>query len=297
VRYFENSGVVQFFGGNMKTVWKGYLRFSMVTIPVRMYSALNRRETIRFNMLHKVCGTRISQHNYCPECNKELKSEDIIRGYNYGKNDYVQVTDEEIRKARKESTETIDIMKFVDDNQISPIFYSDAHYLVPDGKAGTDAFSLFKKAIEKTNKAALAKVVIRNREHLFSIKPHDGALVAYTLHYPKEIRGLDDLEEVEKVGAVKVDEQSLSLAVQLIDNLSGDFKADEIVDEYSNALMDIINAKAEGKEYKVERKERKKVVNLMDALRQSVKETGAAPAKSTRTMETGKTAARRKKTA
>jgi DNA end-binding protein Ku len=281
----------------MKTVWKGYLRFSMVTIPVRMYSALNRRETIHFNLLHKTCGTRISQHNFCPECNKELKSDDIIRGYKYGKNEYIQITDEEIRKARKESTETIDIMKFVDDDQISPIFYSDAHYLVPDGKAGTDAFSLFKKAIERTNKAALAKVVIRNREHLFSIKPHDGALVAYTLHYPKEIRGLDELEETGTVDRVKVDEQSLSLAVQLIENLSGDFKGDEIVDEYSNALTDVINAKAEGREYKVERKERKKVVNLMDALRESVRETGRAPGKGMTSGETAKTAAKRKKTA
>ena len=281
----------------MKTVWKGYLRFSMVTIPVRMYSALNRRETIHFNLLHKTCGTKISQHNYCQECNKELTSDDIIRGYKSGRDEYIQVTDEEIRKARKESTETIDILKFVDDNQISPIFYSDAHYLVPDGKAGTDAFSLFKRAIEKTKKAALAKVVIRNREHLFSVKPYNGALVAYTLHYPKEIRSVKELEEAEKVGAVQVDEQSLSLAVQLIDNLSGDFKEDEIVDEYSKALMDIIQAKAEGREYKVERKERKKVVNLMDALRESVRETGRVSGRDAASPETGKTAGKRRKTA
>jgi DNA end-binding protein Ku len=280
----------------MKTVWKGYIRFSMVTIPVRMYSALNKRETIHFNLLHKTCGTKISQHNYCPECNKELKSEDMIRGYKYGKDEYIQITDEEIRKARKESTETIDVIKFVEDSQISPVFYSDAHYLVPDGKAGTDAFSLFKKAIEKTGKAALAKVVIRNREHLFSIRPHNGALVAYTLHYPKEIRAVGEIEEAGAADRVKVDEQSLSLAVQLIENLSGEFKQDEIVDEYSNSLTELINAKAEGREYKAERKERKKVVNLMDALRESVRETGQA-GKDISAGDTGKTAVKRRKTA
>lgn len=263
----------------MRTLWKGYLKISLVTIPVKMYNAVVGSQGIHFNLLHEKCGTRIRQQNYCPNCNQVLSNEEIIKGYRYGKDKYVPVTDEEIEKAKRESTDAIEVIRFVDQEQIPPIYYSDSHYLVPDGKVATEAFALFRQAIGDAGKTALAKVVIRNREYLFSIKPHDGIFIAYTLHYPREIQSVSEIEESEKVSGVKLDKQGLSMATELIGNLSGDFRPEDLVDEYSEALMNIIKAKAEGKEYVVEREERKKVVSLMEALKRSVKESRTLPRK------------------
>lgn len=263
----------------MKTTWKGYLKFSMVTIPIKMYNAILSKQIIHFNMLHEECKTRIKHQNYCPKCEKALTIDKMIRGYRYGKDKYIPITDEELAKAQKEATNAIEIFKFVDDNQIHPVYYHDSNYIVPDGKVAFEAFSLFHKAIEISKKAALAKVVMKNKEYLLSIKPYNGVLVAFNLHYPEEIQKIGEIEEFESVGQIKVDNENLSLAIQIIKNLSGDFKPEELVDEYSETLMDIIKAKAEGKEYTIEREEREKVVNLMDALKKSVKETAEMPRK------------------
>ncbi|MEJ2182175.1 MAG: Ku protein [Nitrospirota bacterium] len=263
----------------MKSTWKGYIRFSLVTIPVKMYTAISRK-TISFNLLHGECGTRVRQHTYCPHCEKELDREEIVKGYRYGRDTYVPIEDEEIERAKKEATDAIEVMKFVDEGKIHPLYYSEASYLVPDGKVGAEAFALFLRAVEKTGKAALAKVVIRNREHIMAIKPHDGALVAYTLHYPEEIQKVSELGETALAAEAPVDEEQLALAVQIMENMSGPFRPEELVDEYSETLMSIIEAKAKGKKLEVRRpEERRKVVSLMDALRKSVQESRQMPGK------------------
>jgi DNA end-binding protein Ku len=259
----------------MKPIWKGYLKFSLVMIPIKMYNAVSKRRPVPFHLLHGECKTRIKQQNVCPTCDKTLTDEETIRGYEYGKDMYVIVTDEDIEKVRKESTEAIEIGKFIDQNQIQPIYYSDSHYLLPDGKVGVDAFALLHRAMLDTKKAALGKVVIRNRENLLSIQPCDGALIAYTLHYPEEVQSVEKIPEEEKVDKVEVDSGSLAMAKTLVQNMSGRFVPEEYRDEYAEALMKIIKAKAEGEEIRVEpRAERAKVISLMEALKKSVKETG-----------------------
>jgi DNA end-binding protein Ku len=256
----------------MRTIWKGYIKFSLVSIPIKMYTATSHR-IISFDLLHKDCGTKIKQERLCPHCDKVLSNDELVRGYKYGKDMYVIVTDEDIEAAQKESTDAIEIMQFVDDKGIHPIYYTDSHYLVPDGKAGTEAFALLHKALLDLKKSAVAKVVMRNREYLYAIKPYNGTLIAFTLHFPEEIIPVDKVEEAEELQKIQVDEKNLSLAKTLVENLSGDFVPEDYQDDYSQTLLKIIQAKAEGEEYQVEaRAEGEKVINLMEALQRSVEQ-------------------------
>jgi DNA end-binding protein Ku len=264
----------------MRTVWKGYLKVSLVTIPIKMYNAISTRNKIRFHLLHQECNSRIKQQNYCPNCARVVENSELVRGYEYGKDMYVLVTDDEIEQARKESTDSVEVLKFVEADQIQPIYYANSHYLVPDGKIGIEAFALFHRAMTATNKAALAKVVIRNREQLLSIRPYNGALIAYTLHYPAEIQDIKAIQEGQAIERYEVDKNGLAMSKTIIENLTGDFVPSELVDEYSDVLMGIIKAKAEGEEITVEAApERAKVINLMEALEESVRKTQQTPKK------------------
>jgi DNA end-binding protein Ku len=261
----------------MKAVWKGYLKFSLVAIPIKMYHAVAKKG-IQFHLLHGECGHRIRQDKVCPLCHKSLGEEEIIRGYQYGKDLFVPVTDADLKSAEKEASPVIKIAKFVEESRISPIYFMDAHYLLPEGPVGAEGFAVLHRALGETGKAALAKVVWRNKEVLLAIRPYEGALVAYTLHYPEEIQGLQEIKDAEGVEQVPVDLQSLALAKTLIANLSGDFIPEEYYDEYTGTLLKFIQAKAEGKELRVEpRVEMAKVVSLMDALQRSVAETKKTP--------------------
>jgi DNA end-binding protein Ku len=264
----------------MRTVWKGYLKVSLVTIPIKMYNAISTRTKIRFNLLHQQCNSRIKQQNYCPDCRRAVENSELVRGYEYGREMYVLLTDEEIESARKERTDSVEVLKFVEADRIQPIYYSNSHYLIPDGKIGMEAFALFHRAMKETNKAALAKVVIRNKEQLLSIRPYNGAMVAYTLHYPSEIQDVKAIQEERAVEQYEVDKNSLAMSKAIIDNLTGDFAPSELVDEYSDILMGIIRAKAAGQEITVEAApERARMINLMEALEESVRKTEQAPRK------------------
>jgi DNA end-binding protein Ku len=282
----------------MRTIWKGYLKVSMVTIPIKMFNATTTKRPINFNLLHEKCHTRVRQQNVCPNCEKTLSRDEIIRGYRYGKDMYVIVTDEDLEKAKKESTDVVEVLKFVDESQIDPVYYSDAYYLAPDGKIGFEPFALFLKALAATKKAALGKVVLRNREYMFSIKPHDGAMIAYALRHQEEIQAVDKIEEREATQEIKIDKQSMSMAKTIIQNLSGDFKPQEFVDEYTQTLMEIIKARAEGEEIEVAAEEEKeKVINLMDALKESVEKTQREPKKAMATAGGRKKEERKRKKA
>jgi len=264
----------------MKTIWKGYLKVSLVSIPIKMYNATTRGRSIKFHMLHDKCNSRIRQEKICPHCERAVDNEEIVKGYQYGKDMYVVVSDEDIQKAQKEATDFIEIVKFVDNTQIPPIYFFDSHFLVPDGKAGAESFGVFHKAMVDTEKAAVGKVVLRNKEHLLSVTPYNDSLIAYTLHYPEEIQDIKTLQELKDLEKVEVNDDNLKLAESLIDNLSGDFILDEYVDEYTETLKEIVRAKAEGEEVKIAPEvEKGKVVNFMDALEKSVKKTGRKPKK------------------
>jgi DNA end-binding protein Ku len=269
----------------MRTEWKGYLKFRLVTIPIKMYGAISAKKTVPFHLLHKTCKSRIRHQNFCPTDNRVVSDEEIIRGYEYGKDMYVIVTDEDIAKAKLESTEVIEVLKMVRDDQIGPIYYSGSHYLAPDGSVAAEAFVLFLRAMEDAGRTALARVVLRNREHLFAIKPYNGAMIAYALHYPEQIIGMDGIEGLEELEKVKIDAENVRMARDLIKNMSGDFVPDEFTDQYNRTLMEIIRAKAEGGEIRATpRVEGAKIINLMEALKKSVQE--ARPEKARKGMAT-----------
>jgi DNA end-binding protein Ku len=262
----------------MKAVWKGYLKCSLVTIPVKMFNAI-AKTSLQFHLYHQECGSPIRQEIVCPVHRRSLASDEVVRGYQYGKDLHVVVTDEDLRRARKESSDTIEVLKFVEARQIDPIYYTEAHYLAPDGQAGAEAFALFYRAMEESGKSALARVVMRNREHLVNIRPHQGAFVAFTLHYPEEIKPVLEIEEAGWTAKIQVDDGNLKMARAIVEHLSGDFDPEQYRDEYTKTLSDLIKAKAEGKELKVEQQvERRKVINLMEALKRSVAEISEAPA-------------------
>jgi DNA end-binding protein Ku len=259
----------------MKAIWKGYLKCSLVTIPIKMYNAVSRR-AIQFHLLHKDCGAKIKQEMVCPRHHRTLAPEEVVKGYQYGKDLHVIITEAELSQAQKESTDTIEILKFVAGDQIHPIYYADAHYLVPDGAAGVEAFALFHQAMGETGQTALAKVILRNREHLLNIRPFKGAFIAFTLHFPEEIQDLNQIEESQELGKVALQPESLEMARTIMAHLSGDFVPEQYMDEYTRTLLSIIRAKAEGKEFKVEpRAEKEKVVSLMEALKRSVEQVEA----------------------
>jgi DNA end-binding protein Ku len=265
----------------MRAIWKGYLKCSLVTIPIKMFTATVKRP-LQFHLYHKECGSRIHQANLCPVCGQTLGPEEIVKGYQYGKDRHVILTEEDFQKARKESTDFIEILKFVDADQINPIYYADAFYLAPDGPAGVEALAVFQRAMEETGKTAVARAVMRNREYLYNLRPYHGAFIAFTLHYPQEIRDVAEIEELAATDRLKVSDANLEMAKTIIGHLSGDFVPGDYRDEHTETLLAIIRAKAEGKEIAAEpRVEREKVVNLMEALKQSVAATarGAAPKK------------------
>jgi DNA end-binding protein Ku len=271
----------------MRTEWKGYLKFRLVTIPIKMYGAITAKKTVPFHLLHEKCKSRIRHQNFCPTDGRVVSDEEIVRGYEYGKDMYVIVTDEEIEKAKMESTEVIEVLKMVKDDQIGPIYYSGSHYLAPDGKVAAEAFVLFLRAMEDAGRTALARVVLRNREHLFAIKPYNGALIAYGLHYYEQIIGMDGIEGLEGLEKIKVDAENLKMARDLIKNMSGDFIPDEFADQYNRTLLEIIREKAEGGEIKTTpRVEGAKIINLMEALKKSVREAEHKPEKAKKGMAT-----------
>jgi DNA end-binding protein Ku len=263
----------------MRAIWKGYLKCSLVTIPVKLYPATTKRP-LQFHLYHDKCGSQIRQENVCPVCRRTLTSDEIVKGYQYGKDLHVVLTEEDFAQARKESTDTIEIIKFIEEHQISPVYYTDAYYLAPDGQAGAEAFAIFHQAMTENHRTAVAKVVMRHREYLYNLRPDHGAFIAFALRYPEEIRSVKEIEEAGDLSGIRVSEDNLAMAKTIIAHLSGDFMPEQYRDEYTQTLLQIIRAKAEGQEIKVEpRVEREKVINLMEALKKSVEETGKAPRK------------------
>jgi DNA end-binding protein Ku len=264
----------------MKAIWKGYLKCSLVTIPIKMYNAISP-SALQFHLYHRDCGSRIRQEMVCPVHQRPLAPDEVVRGYQYGKDLHVVITDEDLRRARRESSDTIEILKFVEARQIEPIYYSEVHYLAPDGQVGAEAFALFYRAMEESGKTALARAVIRQREHLFNLRPYGGAFAAFTLHYAEEIRPVREIEDAAGLAQVPVDQGNLQMARAIVEQLSGDFAPEQYHDEYSRTLQELIKAKAAGQELKAEpRVERRKVINLMEALERSVAETaGGRPVK------------------
>jgi DNA end-binding protein Ku len=261
-----------------RPTWKGYLKISLVNIPVKVFPATDAGATLSFNQLHGECRTRIQQKRWCPQCEREVPNTEIVKGHEFEKGRYVVVEDEDIEKVRVESTRVINLERFTDDAAIDPIYLERPYYLAPDGAVAKEAFAVIREGMK--GKAGIGKVALYGREYFVKVQPREQGLVMYTLRHANEIRNMSAIDELADMpGTVKPSE--VKLAQQVIGTFEGDIDFAEYRDEYQQGLREIIDAKIEGREIVAPEVEAPpKVVNLMDALRKSldsVKKKPAAP--------------------
>jgi DNA end-binding protein Ku len=274
---------------DLRTLWKGAVSFGLVNIPVKMYVATEKKD-IKFNYLHKECMSPVKYRKYCPNCDRELNGEEIVRGYEYQKDQYVIINEEDMERIPLNNTKTIDILDFVDLNQLDPIYFDKSYYLKASA-GGEKAYTLLTQAMEQTGKVAIAKVLIRSKQSLAALRIKDRVLVMETIFYPDEIRSPASLNT--GIEAVQLNDNEMKMAVNLIQNLSSDFDPAKYQDEYREALWEMIQSKVSGQEVVVSpaSPNTANVVDLMEALKASV-ELAESKRKASGTKKPG----RRKKT-
>jgi DNA end-binding protein Ku len=252
----------------IRPTWKGFLKVSLVNIPVKVFPATESAATISFNQLHAECQTRIQQKRWCPSCEREVTNAELAKGYEFEKGRYVVVNDEDLQKVRVESSRVINLVQFANASDIDPIYVDRAYYLAPDGPMAADAFAVMREGM--AGKAGIGKVALYGREYLVAIKPQKKGLVMYTLHHDAEIRSIDQVEELNSVPS-KVKPEEMKLAKQVIATFDADLNLKDYRDEYNEGLRKIIDAKIAGEEFVApEVQEPARVVDLMEALRRSL---------------------------
>src|SRR3954463_15468758 len=256
-----------------RPTWKGYLKISLVTIPIKVFPATDAGATLSFNQLHAECQTRIQQKRWCPQCEREVPNTDIVKGFEFEKGRYVVLDDEDIAKVRVESTRVINLERFTEAAEIDPIYLDRPYYLAPDGAIAKEAFAVICEGMK--GKAGIGKVALYGREYLVKVQPRERGLVMYTLRHASEIRSMDAIEELADMPAV-VKPEEVKLAEQVIGTFAGELDFASYRDEYQDGLREIIEAKIEGREVVAPEIEAPpKVVNLMEALRKSLDTIGA----------------------
>jgi len=262
-----------------RAYWKGYLKLSLVSCPIALFPATTEREKISFNQLNKETGNRIRYRKVDAETGDEVPQENIIKGYEVAKGEYIELDPEELEAVAIDSKHTLEIEEFVPKTDIDELYLRDPYFIVPDGDVGQQAFAVIRDAIRKEGMVALGKVVFTTREHIIAIEPRDNGMVGTTLRYPYEVRAAKDYFDV--IEEEKVPKDMLDLAVHIVDSKTGRFEPETFEDEYENALKELLRKKQKGE--RIERPKepsRTNVVNLMDALRQSVKvESGSSTAR------------------
>jgi DNA end-binding protein Ku len=271
-------------------MWSGAISFGLVNVPVKLYSAVSRK-TVRFHQINQKTGHRIAQKRVDSVTGDETPYEDIIKGYELAKDHYVVITPDELDALDPEKSRTIDIEDFVDLVDIDPVYYDHPYYLVPD-KGATKAYGLLLNAMEESGKVAVARVVLRTKEHLVAIRPAPGnVLTMETMLFADEVIAPEELDDLPEAKDLKASERELTMAQQLIDSLSSDFEPGKYRDEYREKVLELIERKAAGEEIAVqpEAAEPKKVPDLMAAL-----EASLAAVKGDSSGDGGKTEAKKK---
>jgi DNA end-binding protein Ku len=260
-----------------RPTWKGYLKISLVNIPIKVFPATDTGATLSFNQLHAECQTRIQQKRWCPHCEREVPNTDIVKGYEFEKGRYVVVGEEDLANVRVESTRVINLEKFTDDTAIDPIYLERPYYLAPDGPVAREAFAVIREGMK--GKAGIGKVALYGREYLVKVQPRERGLVMYTLRHASEIRSMDTIDELTDVPD-KVKPAEVTLAKQVMGTFEGDVDFASYRDQYQDRVREIIDAKIEGREIVAQDIEAPpKVVNLMEALKNSLNSISASKKK------------------
>ena len=255
----------------MHTMWKGTISFGLVNIPVKMHAATENKD-VKLRQLHKECQTPIKYEKVCPVCERKVEEDEIVKAYEYTKNKFVMLEDEDLKELQKEQGDkAVEIIDFVKLEEIDPIYFDKSYYLSPN-EGGTKAYSLLRTALEETGKIGGAKMNIRSKERLAVIRYYENTLVVETIHYPDEVRAVQDVPNVPEKGEVV--KKELDTAKMLIDQLTTTFDPSKYTDEYRTALLEVIEEKKTGEETVTVtgKKEPANVTNLMDALQASLEQ-------------------------
>jgi DNA end-binding protein Ku len=252
-----------------RAYWKGYLKLSLVSCPVALFPASSEREKISFHQINKKTGNRIKYRKVDAETGDEVESSDIVKGYEVGKGEYIEIEPEELEAIAIESKRTIEIDQFVPKKEIDELYLDSPYYIVPDGEVGQQAFAVIREAIRKEGMVALARVVFTSREHVIALEPRGKGLLGMTLRYPYEVRKED--EYFDDIEDEKIPKDMMELASHIVETKSGHFKPEEFEDQYEDALKELLKKKQAGEKIEAPRqREPAKVISLMDALRRSV---------------------------
>jgi DNA end-binding protein Ku len=256
----------------MRSIWKGHIRFSLVTIPIRIYNAVDTDETIRFNQLHKEDNGPVGYEKKCKKCGKTLTAEEIVKGYQFEPEQYVIVSPEDLAKIKLKSTKVIEIEGFIDADEVHPSLYESPYFAGPDGLVAAKTYSLLSEALKASGKVGIGKVVLRDREEVVMVAPMDGGVILYKLRQPGELRKMENVPQIERK-AVNKDE--LKLSMSLVESMASTLKEMDLTDHYRDALREMVEAKIAGKEVVVVAEEEKPVVDIMAALKQSIEQAKA----------------------
>jgi DNA end-binding protein Ku len=259
----------------MRSIWKGHIRFLLVAIPIRVYNAIETSEKIQFNQLHREDYGPIGYDKRCKKCGQVVTNDQITKGYQYEPDRYAIVEPEDIAKVKIKTTKAVDIIGFVDRSEIPTTFYDAPYYAGPDGPVSEKPYALLREVMKQTGKVGIGKVVLRDREDLVAIFPMEDGLVLQKLHYPHELRKMEDVPDLE--GTQKLNKNELKLATTLVSEMSTSLSEIDTVDNYHAALKNLIESKIKGNkvvEFEVEELPR---LDIMSALKKSLQQSGRKP--------------------
>ncbi len=263
------------------SVWSGYLTFGLISMPVKLFSGA-RSEHVSFNMLHRDDLTRVKQQLYCPNDERVVERSEIVKGYEFRKGEYVVIEPEEIKKIEPKTAKAMEILEFVKEAEIDPVYFESSYYLMPD-EAGKRPYALLQKALQESGYVALAKLTMHNREYTVFLRPHNGGLLLHTMYYQNEIRNVDGFGKID----VELKDAEVKVAHQLIEALAADWEPEKYHDVFQENLKELIKAHLEGKEVTAVEKPKKlaPVIDLMAALKQSLAQMEGQKKKPQRAVE------------
>tara|TARA_Y100001980_G_C14556928_1_gene354666 strand:+ start:99733 stop:100569 length:837 start_codon:yes stop_codon:yes gene_type:complete len=256
----------------MRAIWKGHIRFSLVTIPIRIYNAISTEEKVSFNLLSKENHNPVKYEKKDKVTGEVLRQEDIIKGYQYEPGQFVIIEDEDFEKVKLKSTKVIEIEGFVDASEVHHTLFDSPYFAGPDGDVAAQTYNLLTEALRNSGKVGVGKVVLRDRESVVLLTPHKKGILLYKLRYPNELRDMKDVPNLEEK---PIDEAQLKMANTLIDSMTTKFNDLTLEDKYNSALKEMITAKIEGKEVVSVSEEEPEVVDIMTALKQSIEQAKA----------------------
>ena len=256
----------------MRSVWKGHIRFSLVTIPVQIFNAVETKGNVSFKQIHSKDNGPVGYKKYCKTCEKTVGRDDIVKGFEYEPDQYAIFDKKELDKIKLKSTKAIDIEAFVDMDEVHPTRFENVYYVGPEGDVAKKSFALLCNTLKETGKAGIGRIILRDREDVVLITPHQNALIMYKLRFPYELRSIEKVPDTEEMD--KADKAQMKLAMQLVESLTTSFEKVDFEDRYRDALLDLVEQKVQGKEIVSmdEESDDKPVVDIMVALKKSIEE-------------------------